>query len=73
MAITQKYSGHEHRLEGLLLEWLNRGAATYRQLVRALQSVPVDETELANELQRKYSLKGQLYVAFLCVLIITFI
>ena len=43
-AIEQEYSSPEDRLYRVLLYWLNRGLATWSQLVQALLSEHVDET-----------------------------
>ena len=57
-AIEQRHLTPEERLERVLLEWLNRGSATWRQLVEALWSGPVSETKLAQNLEGTYCQKG---------------
>ena len=59
-AIEQSYQYPADRMERVLLEWLNKGAATWRQIVATLWSVPVGETKLAQELEEKYCQKGGL-------------
>ena len=56
-AIEQKKSDPADWLEKVLTEWLNKETATWRELVDALNSVPVGETKLANQLEQKYCYK----------------
>ena len=53
-AIRQMESDPAERLERVLLEWMNKGSATWRELVDTLYSVPVGETKLAELLEQKY-------------------
>ena len=57
-AIQQRYPEPEDRLERVLLDWLNRGTATWRQLVEALWSCLVGETLLAQKLRNRYCPTG---------------
>ena len=57
-AIQQRYLDPEDRLERTLLEWLNKGSATWRQIVKALFSCVVGETRLSQKLEEKYCQKG---------------
>ena len=57
-AIQQRYPEPEDRLERVLLEWLKRGSATWRQLVEALWVAPVSETKLAKDLEGRYCQLG---------------
>ena len=41
-------------LEKVLTEWLNKETATWRELVDALNSVPVGETKLGRKLEQQY-------------------
>ena len=59
--IEQRSQDPADRMEMVLIEWLNKGTATWRELVDALFSVPVGETELSRQLERKYCMKG-LYI-----------
>ena len=52
--IEQTYQELEDRLERVLIEWLKRGSATWRQLVDALSEDFLDETQLAEKLRGKY-------------------
>ena len=53
-AIEQRYQDPADRLERVLIEWLNKGKATWEELVKALFSTPVGKTELARSLEKKY-------------------
>ena len=53
-AIEQRSQDPDDRMERVLIEWLNKGTATWRELVDALFSVPVGETKLSRQLERKY-------------------
>ena len=57
-AIEQEHSKADDRLERVLFIWLNKGSATWIQLVEALWSPPVSETELARELEEQHCHKG---------------
>ena len=63
-AIQQRYPEAEDRLERVLLEWLNKGTATWKQLVEALWAVPVGETKLAKDLEGKHCQQGWLVRVF---------
>ena len=65
-SIEREYLRPEDQLYRVLLKWLNRGSATWRQLVEALRSPPVGETKLARELEENYCQKGW-YRQFLSV------
>ena len=53
-AVQLKNSDSAYWLEKVLTEWLNKETATWRELVDALNSVPVGETKLAKQLEQKY-------------------
>ena len=59
-AIEQRNAVPGDRLERVLIEWLNKETATWRELVGALYSVPVGETKLAKQLEQKYCPGGKL-------------
>ena len=53
-AIEKRSPDPADQLERVLIEWLNKGKATWEELVKALFSTPVGETELARSLEKKY-------------------
>ena len=53
-AIEQRNQDPADRMERVLIEWLNKGKATWKELVKALFSIPVGKTELARSLEKKY-------------------
>ena len=57
-AIDQRFSNPTDRLEQVLSSWLSKGSATWKQLVEALFSVPVGETQLSKQIQKKYCHQG---------------
>ena len=48
------------QLERLLIDWINTGKATWRELVTALYSVPVGETQLARKLEQLHLSESRL-------------
>ena len=59
-AIEQRNAIPGDRLERVLIEWLNKGTGTWRELVDALFSVPIGEINLAKQLEQKYCSEGKL-------------
>ena len=53
-AIEKRSPDPADQMERVLIEWLNKGTATWGELVKALFSIPVGKTELARSLERKY-------------------
>ena len=53
-AIEKRSPDPADQLERVLIEWLNKGTATWGELVKSLYSIPVGETELARSLEKKY-------------------
>ena len=60
-AIEQEYSKPEDRLYRVLQDWLNKGLASWRQLVQALWSKQVGDRKLARELEEKFCQTGMFY------------
>ena len=53
-AIKEMTSDPAEQLKQLLIGWINTGKATWRELVTALYSVPVGETQLARKLEQNH-------------------
>ena len=53
-AIEKRSPDPADQLERVLIKWLNKGTATWGELVKALFSIPVGEKELARSLEKKY-------------------
>ncbi len=70
-AIDLRYRNPADQLEQVLAEWLKGGEATWRQLMEALYSVPVGETDLAKQIGMKHCQQGRTMSIFMPYFIFT--
>ncbi len=66
-AINSQYQNPGDQLEQVLAQWLKGGEATWRQLMKALCTVPVGETALAKQTSCQQGRTMSLYIIFVLI------